>query len=86
MVVEDIILGKDVDPRIRRLFDQIVQILNEGQYEQKTYANAPTVSSPGFEGETRNVITGATFTQYKYAGGFWWYSDATVASGWSKQT
>ena len=84
MIIDDVVLGKNVDPRIKRLLDQIVQILNEGQYEQKTFANAPTTSSPGFEGETRNVITGSVFTQYKYASGSWWYSDATVSNGWSK--
>lgn len=87
MTVDDVRLDpKTTDARLQQVISQIVQIINEGSYEQKTYSNAPTASSSGFEGETRNVVTGATFRQYKYAGGFWWYTDATVTNGWTKLT
>ena len=84
MTVDDFKLPKDINPRIQQMLAQIVQILNEGLYEQKSFAQPPLASSSGFEGETRNVVTGGVFRAYKYASGFWWYSDATVASGWSK--
>ena len=83
--VSDIKLNKqDASPRLQQVISEIVEILNQDGYQRKTYSSAPTSTSPGFEGEKRTVIEGVTLTEYKYNGGQWWYSDATVVTGWSK--
>ena len=77
MIVDDIKLDKSkTDPRLMQMLQQIVEILNSGSYEEKTYTSAPTAGSPGFEGETRRVITGATFKVYKYYNGNWYSSQS----------
>jgi len=76
-IVSDIKLNKQTtDPRLLQMLQEMVEILNEGAYEEKSYTSVPTASSPGFEGETRRVITGATFKVYKYHGGSWYSSQA----------
>jgi len=76
-VVSDIKLSKEkTDPRLMQIIKEVVAILNEGGYEEKAYTSAPTASDPGFEGETRRVITGATFKVYKYYNGNWYSSQA----------
>jgi hypothetical protein len=76
-IVSDIKLNKTkTDPRLMQMLQEMVAILNEGGYEEKSYTSSPTASDPGFEGETRRVITGATFKVYKYYNGSWYSSQA----------
>ncbi len=74
---------KDASPRIQQIIQEIVDILNTDGYQRKIYANAPTSTSPGYEGEKRIVQTGATLREYMYASAQWWKSDNTQTSGWS---
>jgi hypothetical protein len=77
---------EDASPRVQIVLSEIIEILNNGGYQEKRYTAAPTASDPGFEGEVRNVITGSVFTVYKYQSGSWWKSDGTAASGWTQVT
>jgi hypothetical protein len=83
MQIDDLILPKTVAKQVREVLGQVVEILNNNGYERKVYTSAPTSTSPGFEGEKRVVITGATLREYMYGSGQWWKSDSTAASGWS---
>jgi hypothetical protein len=83
-LVSDTKLTKtDGSPRIQKLISEIVDILNSSGYQEKTYSAIPLAGDPGFEGEVRNCVTGATFTVCKYISGQWWQSDATALTGWS---
>ena len=84
--VDDIIIPRNIAPQVRDMLEQMTGILNEGGYEIRTYSNAPTAGSAGFNGEERNVITGAVLTVYRYVSGNWYKSDATALSGWSVVT
>jgi len=76
-IVSDIKLSKiKTDPRLMQMLQEIVEILNQGAYEEKTYTAAPVAGEVGFEGETRRVLTGATFKVYKYHGGNWYSSQS----------
>ena len=75
MKITDYKLPKTVDARVRLTLQEMVQIINDGEYEQKTVTSAPTAATPGYEGETQVVVTGATMRVYKYASSKWWYSD-----------
>ena len=83
-LVSDVKLNKqDASPRLQQLITEMVEILNQGGYQEKVYTAIPSVGDPGFEGEVRNCITGATLTVCKYLNGQWWKSDATALTGWS---
>lgn len=75
MRIEDYKIPKTVDPRVRQMLQEIVDVLNDGGYENKVHTSTPSSSSPGFEGENRFVVTGATMREYKHANGSWWYTD-----------
>ena len=76
MLVTDYRLPKTVDSRVRVMMENIVQILNGGEYESKIVSATPTLGDPGFEGEVRHALTGATLRKYIYASGNWYYTDA----------
>lgn len=81
MIVDDIKLSKrKTDPRLMQIISQVVEIINGGLYESKTFTSAPTSSSPGFEGETRVVKTGVTVRIYRYLSGAWYYSGTYTAA------
>ena len=83
-LVSDTKLGKiDASLRLQKLIDEMIEILNGSGYQEKTYTAVPQAGDPGFEGEVRNCVTGATLTVCKYISGQWWQSDATVLKGWS---
>jgi hypothetical protein len=54
---------------------EIIEILNESGYQDKTYTATPAATDPGFDGEERNILSGATLRSYKYVDSGWWYSD-----------
>lgn len=85
-LVEDLKIGSDVNPRVRDMLRNMADILNGDGYQRKIYANAPTVSDSGFDGEKRHVVTGSVLRLYLYANKQWWKSDATQTSGWSAVT
>ncbi len=76
MQVQDFSLPKTVDARLRQMMDDVLQILNDGEYEFKIVSSAPAADSPGFQGEVRHVLSGATMRKYIYASGNWYYTDA----------
>ena len=82
MRVEDIKLKKTTtDPRLMQILSQMIQIMNEGLYEQKVFTTVPGASDPGFEGEVRKVLTGSTLREYVYVSGNWYSSESyTVVS------
>jgi len=86
MLVDDIILPRDISAQVKDVIQQLIDIVNGGLYQQKIYTGVPSAGDPGFEGETRIIVTGATMTLCKYASGYWWKSDNTTASGFSKIT
>ena len=76
MIIDDVKLPSNLDPRLREMLSQINQILNEGQYQETVTTQPPVAGSAGQEGEVRIVVTGGTMTVYKYASGSWWSSEA----------
>ena len=82
-IIDDFKLGKNVDARVRDMLSQITDILNNDGYQRKVYANSPSKSDPGFQGEKRIVITGTVLRLFLYASSQWWKSDATQTTGWS---
>lgn len=75
MLVDDFIVAGETGPKTRTMLEQISQILNEGLYEMKIFAQPPTATAPGTEGECRIVNLGATQRIFIYGGSKWWYTD-----------
>lgn len=74
MLIGDYNLDPKTEPRLRHFTEEVTEILNTGSYQEVVATAEPLVNSPGVEGETRIVVSGATMRLWKYASGAWWYS------------
>ena len=74
MLINDIKLPKSVDPRVKQILEETIEVINNGGYQEIITTVAPFASDPGEEGQSKIVVTGATMRIYKYASGVWWYS------------